>query len=924
MPKIASLQGNFNAGELSPLLGGRTDSPRYKQGLDIAQNYIPTLQGPLTRRPGMKFLNAVKDSTKPPVLIPFQFSETQSYILEFGDQYIRFYANNGQVVNSTAGFKITGGLFATSFPFYATRASLVPMPNEFISSSVATSMGDILEVPTPYSYTDCAQIKWAQQEDTLYLSHPNYPLFKLQRFAQQFWTLKRAYLQDGPYLPLNSYQTVGDQVNVTLSTDTVVTSNNVTVVNVFTNSYTVSGIVTDPASSGQCQVTTSANHNFITGQKVFISGVVGTTEVNNRTISSLFTQPVSWTIQVTSNTTFLLLGSTFVHSYVSGGAVFAALFDFTPGATAGTNDYLRNIAIIISGVRYWGHLNFLNDVAHAGFINGLGTTLPAASTATTAWQLGVYSTANGYPTCVTFHQNRLALAGAPDFPQEMDFSFTGQFENFAASDPTNLQVADDNAMSFTLNSSDSNAIQWMKSTAQALLAGTQSGEWAISPSSTSESLTPTNFNAAQTSFYGSANADAVAMGNAVLYIQRAQRKIRELNFFFQVGTFRSTDMTELSEHITLPSVTKIAVQKETQPLLWAIRSDGALLSMVYNRDDASIVAGWTRHFLGGQSDAAGTAPIVQSIAIIPAPDTSFDQLWATVQRYINGQKIVCIEYMTKIFDDSMLQEDAVQFDCAGTYDAPVSITGGISTANPAVVTAAAHGFSNGDKVQITGVIGMNSSSTDVNGNVTISNPINYGTFIVASATTNTFVFNDYQGGTIDTTALSAYVSGGKIRKLVTNISNLTWLENETVSILADGGLHPNVVVSNSGTITLTFPAAKVQIGYSNKSQGRLLRVEGGAADGTSIGKTRRTTRAAFQIHRAGELSIGTTFNNLIPMKFTRADNQKADIAPALVSQIEREGVESAYDFESQICFQQSTGLPGMIVSITSFMEEQDV
>jgi len=87
-----------------------------------------------------------------------------------------------------------------------------------------------------------------------------------------------------------------------------------------------------------------------------------------------------------------------------------------------------------------------------------------------------------------------------------------------------------------------------------------------------------------------------------MYVQRAGRKLRELVYSFQGGTFRSNDLTEIAEHITLPSITKIAVQKESQPLIWAIRSDGALVSLVYNRDDLSLSAGWMRHFLGGFSD----------------------------------------------------------------------------------------------------------------------------------------------------------------------------------------------------------------------------------------------------------------------------------------------------------------------------------
>ncbi len=928
MPKIASLQSSFNAGELSPLMYGRTDSPRYKQGLATCLNYIPTLQGPLVRRPGNMFMNTVKDSTKPPVLIPFQFSVTQAYILEFGDKYIRFYANNGQIITSGTTYKVTG-LKTWWSSFYGSRGSATAEPNEDISTSSSVSNGSILEVQTPYSYTDLPFLRYVQNADTLYLFHPNYPTYKLQRFSQQYWDLTQVYFQDGPYLPLNSYAIEGDNLNVTL---TPVSGSSALDQVQAGPILTISGVA---SASGLIQITTSTAHGLSTGQTVFITGVTGTTEANcYYPLAFNTTGPVAWTIFVVSPTVFSLLGSAFVNAYISGGTVAPAIFaaDMTAIINSTTPpDGGRLIALDISGARYWGvfPINTLHSPPLSIFLNASLASVqvnapffPGTTTAT-AWQMGVYSYGLGFPSCGTFHQNRLCLAGSPNSPEEIDGSETGLNESFSASDPATLDVTDDKAISFNLNSTSVNKLQWMCSNAQGLLSGSYSAEWAMTPDSASAALTPTNFNAQQTSYYGSANAEAVQAGNAAIYIQRAQRKVREMNFFFQVGTFRSTDLTELSEHITLPSITKLVYAKETQPLVWGLRSDGNLISMIYDRSDVSLQAGWTRHQLGGQSDSAGTNPIVYSMAVIPDPTISFDQLWIVVQRYINGATVYTIEYMTKIFDDSMLQEDACQLDCGATFYNPKTITG-ITNASTAVVTSAAHGFSNGNQIKIVGVNGLNLKTTDINGNVTISNLVNEKTFVVAGVTTNTFQLNDFNGNPVSSTAYGAYVSGGATAKLVSTISGLTWLENETVGVLTDGSWHPDCVVSSGGSITLRYPAAKVQIGYRFNSQGQLLRIEGGAADGTSIGKTRRTTRVAVQAHRIGDLSIGTSFTNLIPVEFSQGDVQQADVAVPLYSGIKRDGVESAYDFESQVCFQQSSPLPGGILSITSFMEEFDV
>lgn len=957
MPKFDALQSGFNAGELSPLMYGATDLPRYKKGLATCLNYLPTLQGPLNRRAATKYMATVLDITNATsvmtqsALIPFQFSITQAYMLEFNNNFIRFYANNGQVVSTGTNFNVQGtsGIGAQ---FFATRATNVSQGNgETVTSQSSITPGAILVLKSPYASTDVLGLRFVQSNDTIYLYHANYPTYKLQRHSAVLWQLTQIAFSDGPYLEANSYLTQGDSTNVQLVVNgaaTAISGNSFFSNSMYTGPYvTLAGCVTDPASSGKIQVTTSAPHGYVSGQQVCITGVVGTTEANTYDSVAYPSAPnVSWTITVTGATTFLLNGSTFVNNYVSSGAVHLALFSSDVAAQRAStplpdgsgnlaNPLGRSIALVFAGVRYSGFLDF-TVFTNAYSINFWTTTpIPAIvvsnGTPATAWYFGTYCNKNGFASCGTFHQDRLIQGGVPGFPQEVDGSNTGDgnYENFAPSIPTTLVVGDNNALQFNLNSTGSNAIKWFCSNAQGLLAGTAVSEWAMTPASTGEALTPTNFNAQQTSFYGSTGIQAIQCGNAAIYVQNAGRKVREMNFFFQVGTFRSNDLTELSEHITLPSVLTLALQKETQPLIWANRADGNLVSLLYDRSDVSLSVGWTRHQLGGQSDSAGTNPLVTSIAIIPSVDGSFDQMWMVVTRYINGSLVQMIEYMTKIFDDSMIQEDAFQGDCGATFYNPVTITG-ITNASTAVVTAAAHGFSNGFQIKIVGVVGLNKSSTDVNGNVTISNLVNEKTFVVAGATTNTFQLNDFSGNPISSTAFGAYVSGGQVAKLVTTISGINWLEGETVGVLADGSLHPAVTVSNAGSITLAFPAAKVQIGYPFKSQGQLLRLEGGAADGTSIGKTRRTTRVAVQMHRCGDLQLGNSsaplgpFTNMIPVELSQADQNQSDMSVPLFSGIKREGLESGYDFESQVCFQQSSMLPGCIQSITSFMEEQDV
>ena len=82
MAKVTPIQNNFNAGELSPRMYGRSDLPAYANGVQELKNFLIKPQGGAFRRPGTKFIGEVKNSSQAARLIPFEFSTTDRYILE--------------------------------------------------------------------------------------------------------------------------------------------------------------------------------------------------------------------------------------------------------------------------------------------------------------------------------------------------------------------------------------------------------------------------------------------------------------------------------------------------------------------------------------------------------------------------------------------------------------------------------------------------------------------------------------------------------------------------------------------------------------------------------------------------------------------------------------------------------------------------
>lgn len=831
MPKVSPLQSNFNGGEFSPFLHGRVDNERYQTGLETCTNFIPTIQGGLTRRSGTYYVAEVKTSSASTRLVAFQFSVTQAYILEFGNTYIRFYKDNDQIESSP---------------------------------------GTPYEISTPYLTADLFELKFTQSADVLYIVHPDYAPRKLSRTSDTSWTLTEIDFVNGPYLP-------NDDRGWTLAPGAATGSTTVTT----GPTYAVSNAANN--GSGLIRLTI-ATHAFVTGDRVGVASVGGTTEANG-----------SWTVTVINNTTIDLQGSAFVNAYTAGGTVYPGVFYST--------DVGRLIRVLQGTV--WGY-GEITAFGHAGSVTVSIVDTWTSTAAKSVWRLGVYSATTGYPACVTFHEDRLFFGGSPNAPQRIDGSRTGDYETFSTSDADGTITAS-HAVSFTLNSNDVNVIRWFSPDEKGLLVGTVGGEWVVRAASINEAISPTNISAKKSTSYGSADIQPVQVGKATLHLQRSTRKLREFLYFYDVDGFRANDLTLIAEHITGEGIVELAYTKEPQSIVWGVRVDGALIGMTYERDLDALRAGWHKHFIGGYGDAANNMAEVESIAVIPSPDATREELWMIVKRYINGSTKRYVEYLTKFFEDTDDQQDAYFVDCGLTYDNPKTITG-ITKANPAVVTSASHGFSNGDKVKIVDVEGM----TEVNGE----------SYIVANVATNTFELTSVNGGAnINSSSYTTYVSGGEVRKFVSTVSGLSHLEGQVVTVCADGAPQPNKTVS-SGAITLSTSATVVHVGFGYNSDAQMLRLEAGAADGTALGKTRRIHRVGILIHRSLGLQIGTSLDELDTLTF-RTSTDPLTRAPALYTGIISETIQSDHDFENKIAWRQSQPLPCTVLAVMPQMKTED-
>ena len=161
----------------------------------------------------------------------------------------------------------------------------------------------------------------------------------------------------------------------------------------------------------------------------------------------------------------------------------------------------------------------------------------------------------------------------------------------------------------------------------------------------------------------------------------------------------------------------------------------------------------------------------------------------------------------------------------------------------------------------------------------------------------------------------------------TTITGLWHLIGETVGVLVDGAAHPDRVVSSTGTITLTSPASKVQVGYRYPSDGQMLRQDVGAADGTAQGKYQRTHVVNVRVHDTLGMKFGAGFHTAGPGKLTeptiRTSAVPGDTAVPLFSGDIEVRWEGTYTKDNYVTWRNDSMFPGTILAVMPQLHTQD-
>jgi hypothetical protein len=139
---ISIVQRSFGAGELDPKQFSRVDQVKYSTGLRTLRNGYVMKGGGIQSKPGTKFVSEVKDSTKRVRLFPFILSNSVAFIIEFGDQYIRFYKNGAPVLLPAQA--ISAVTIASPGVFTYVGADTYANGDEIYASGFVGTIGNLL------------------------------------------------------------------------------------------------------------------------------------------------------------------------------------------------------------------------------------------------------------------------------------------------------------------------------------------------------------------------------------------------------------------------------------------------------------------------------------------------------------------------------------------------------------------------------------------------------------------------------------------------------------------------------------------------------------------------------------------------------------------------------------------------------------
>ena len=497
-----------------------------------------------------------------------------------------------------------------------------------------------------------------------------------------------------------------------------------------------------------------------------------------------------------------------------------------------------------------------------------------------------FPSSNNFPGAVSYFEQRRVFAGTNNDPQTIYMTKSGTESNMSFGIP----IRDDDRIKFRVAAREANTIRHIVPLTQLLLL-TGSAEWRIA-SVNSDAITPSSISVKPQSYVGANNAQPVIVNNSMVYAAARGGHVRELGYNWQANGFITGDLSLRAPHLFDNfTIIDMALAKAPLPIVWMTSSSGKLIGFTYVPEQQ--VGAWHQH------DTDGTFESVATVS-----EGNDDVVYCVIKRTINGATKKYIERMgTRLY---ATQRDSFFVDAGATYNGTNTNTG------LNVTISGGTNYTKGESVTITANYNLFNAPPNIDDKgdaIVLVDGTNFYRCNIVSTTSQTVATAKLDKDlpvSLRNTPISTYEVARNV------ISGITWLEGKTVSILADGAVHPQKVVS-SGSITLDRAASVVHVGlpYESDLQSLPLALQ---AEAFGQGRVKNLNHVWVRVLESSGIFAGPSADKLVEAK--QRTTEPYGSPPNLKTEDIKIMLTPTWQDNGQLFVRQSDPLPLTIVGLT--------
>lgn len=579
MPKVQTIQTNFTGGEMSPKLSGRVDIAKYNNCAKELTNVVPLIFGGAESRDGTLMIASSKNPDKKCRLIPFVFNVSQSYVLEFGDLYMRVFANSGQV---------------------------------------EASPGVPYEIETEITLEMLPEINYAQSADVMILVHEALHPQRLMRLGHADWVIGNLILSCPPLTDDHriypdadlSIPVPGGVGGMTFTaSDAVFSAGDLSRRLHGGGGVAVMSGSIAPFNTAPVDVTTPFNTDTIPAGEWYISGRPIAPDGKIRIGSP------SGDFLLSGQQVSISLDSTVGFRPEDHGAIIVS----TKNRSNDLGDLVVEIISIDSG-------NTATGIVRSAF-NAKKNAGSGSQWETADWEMRDSILSEGkYPRSVAFKEQRLYLGGGLQNPSRLWASETANIYNFgwfnsftpmnSTSNYGDSVLQDISSLDFKIAESQEPILHLVAT--KGLMALTSSGVFSIE-GGVERPVSPTNVQIKNQSDIGASIVRPARVQDEMYFVNRSGNKLFSSAYSIERDGFQSSDVSKIANHIAGVGIVDMAYQAEPSSVMYLVLADGSMATLSIDREE-NVIA-WARHYTDGE---------FESVASIPAAEGN--QVWVVVRR----------------------------------------------------------------------------------------------------------------------------------------------------------------------------------------------------------------------------------------------------------------------------------------------------